>query len=95
MPVIQTLKNLLATGDEVLEIKGCFSGTLGFVFSCLQDGMSFSQAVKQAYDKGYTEPDPRDDLNGLDFARKLLILIRESGKRFEMDHHRIHGFCRH
>lgn len=80
LPVISTLKNLLLTGDEVLEIKGCFSGTLGFIFSQLEDGNKFSETVKTAKKMGYTEPDPRDDLSGLDVARKALILSRLLGR---------------
>ncbi|MBU0618608.1 aspartate kinase [Patescibacteria group bacterium] len=84
LPIIKTLKNLLATGDRVIEIKGCFSGTLGFIFSKLEQGMNFSQAVKEAYDSGFTEPDPRDDLSGLDVARKALILARIMGLKLEL-----------
>ena len=79
LPVIQTLKNLIATGDEIIEIKGCFSGTLGFIFSRLDEGKLFSEAVLEAKKNGFTEPDPRDDLSGLDVARKALILSRIIG----------------
>lgn len=84
LPVIRTLKTLLATGDEILEIKGCFSGTLGFLFSAIEDGSKFSGAVIAAKEKGYTEPDPRDDLSGLDVARKALILSRILGRHIEL-----------
>lgn len=84
MPVINTLKDMIANGDEVIKIEGIFSGTLSFIFNTLKQKDSFSEVVKIAQDKGYTEPDPRDDLKGLDMARKLLILIRESGVKFEL-----------
>lgn len=84
LPVISTLNNLVDTGDEILVIRGCFSGTLGFIFSKLEQGMKFSEAVAQAKDKGFTEPDPRDDLSGLDVARKALILSRTLGRKLEL-----------
>lgn len=84
LPVIKTLKNLILTGDKIIRIEGCFSGTLGYIFSELEKGVSFSAAVKKAYDAGYTEPDPRDDLSGLDVARKALILARMIGLRIEL-----------
>lgn len=84
LPVIHTLKTLLATGDNVTSIQGCFSGTLGFIFSQLATGRTFSQAVQQAKQRGYTEPDPRDDLSGMDVARKALILARMLGHKLEM-----------
>ena len=84
LPIVSTLKSLLSTGDEIIEIKGCFSGTLGFLFSRLEEGISFSKAVLEAEEKGYTEPDPRDDLSGLDVARKALILSRILGKKIEL-----------
>lgn len=85
LPVIQTLKSLLATGDKILEIQGCFSGTLGFIFSELEAGTSFSAAVASAKEQGFTEPDPRDDLSGMDVARKVLILSRVLGEKIEID----------
>lgn len=84
LPVIRTLKTLIATGDEVIEISGCFSGTLGFICSALEDGMSFSSSVKKAKDLGFTEADPRDDLSGTDVGRKALILARIIGMNLEM-----------
>lgn len=84
LPVISTLKNLLRTGDEIHEINGCLSGTLGFIFSHLDRGMKFSTTVKLAMEKGFTEPDPRDDLSGMDVARKALILARTMGMDWEV-----------
>ncbi len=76
LPVISTLRHLLDTGDEVQRIEGAFSGTLGFLMSELQDGRAFGQIVRDAKARGWTEPDPRDDLSGTDVARKALILAR-------------------
>lgn len=84
LPFINTLKDIISNGDQVTKIEGVFSGTLSFIFNTLKEKDSFSEAVKIAKEKGYTEPDPRDDLKGLDMARKLLILIRESGVPFEL-----------
>lgn len=84
LPVISTLKSLLDTGDEIIEIKGCFSGTLGFICSSIEDGLPFSESVKRAKESGFTEPDPRDDLSGKDVARKALILARMIGQKIEM-----------
>jgi homoserine dehydrogenase len=84
LPVISTLRTLLDTGDRVLEIQGALSGTLGAIFSMLAAGQSFSAAVREAKARGYTEPDPRDDLSGLDVARKALILARTMGRRIDL-----------
>lgn len=79
LPIISTLRNLIDTGDQILRIEGCFSGTLGFLTTELQRGALFSRAVGEAKANGWTEPDPRDDLSGADVARKALILARTSG----------------
>ncbi len=79
LPVIQTLRDLIDTGDRVLRIDGIFSGTLAYLFNRYQPGMSFAELVGEARAAGYTEPDPRDDLSGMDVARKLVILGREMG----------------
>lgn len=84
LPIIQTLKMLLATGDEIIKIQGCMSGTLGHVFSQMENGATFSQAVVDAKKKGFTEPDPRDDLSGVDVARKALILARLVGQKIAL-----------
>ncbi len=84
LPVIQTLQTLLDSGDEIVSIEGCFSGTLGFICSAMEKGISYSNAVGQAKEKGFTEPDPRDDLSGLDVARKALILGRMIGLKLEL-----------
>ena len=83
MPIISTLDSLLASGDEVLEIGASPSGTLGFIMSAVEAGRSFSEAVSEAVELHYAEPDPRDDLSGLDVARKAIILARKMGRRVE------------
>ncbi|MFO0600468.1 MAG: bifunctional aspartate kinase/homoserine dehydrogenase I [Myxococcaceae bacterium] len=79
LPIITTLRDLIDTGDEVLSVEGIFSGTLAYLFNSYDGSTSFGELVKKAKDLGYTEPDPRDDLSGLDVARKLVILARENG----------------
>jgi homoserine dehydrogenase len=83
MPIISTLDGLLASGDEILEIQASPSGTLGFVMSAVEAGRRFSEAVKDAVALAYAEPDPRDDLSGLDVARKAIILARKMGRTIE------------
>ncbi|KAG9192057.1 bifunctional aspartokinase/homoserine dehydrogenase 1 [Alternaria panax] len=87
LPVISTLKDLVETGDQVTKIEGVFSGTMSFLFNSFQPlgggGGRFSAEVTSAKEKGYTEPDARDDLNGLDVARKLTILARLAGLKVE------------
>jgi len=84
LPVLFTLQDLLATHDRILRVTGCFSGTLGYICSGLQKGRLFSEMVCEAKSLGFTEPDPRDDLSGLDVARKALIIAREIGLDLEM-----------
>lgn len=71
LPVMGTLKHLLETGDKIIKIEGILSGTLSYIFNTFGDGRPFSEVVADAKAKGYTEPDPRDDLNGTDVARKV------------------------
>jgi bifunctional aspartokinase / homoserine dehydrogenase 1 len=84
LPVVQTLRDLRETGDEIRSIEGIFSGTLAYLFNVYDGSTAFSAIVRDAKQKGYTEPDPRDDLSGLDVARKLIILGREMGLRLEL-----------
>lgn len=84
LPIIDTLKNLIVSGDKVIRIEAVLSGSLNFIFNHYNDQTSFHDIVKRAYDEGYTEPDPRIDLSGTDVMRKILILARESGMEMEM-----------
>ncbi len=85
LPVIQTLRSLLDTGDELYAIEGMLSGTLAWLFNSFDGSRPFSALVREAHRLRYTEPDPRDDLSGLDVARKLVILAREAGWPLSLD----------
>lgn len=84
LPVISTLRDLILSGDQIYKIDGILSGTISYIFNSFEGDVKFSDVVKEAKRLGYTEPDPRDDLNGMDMARKILILSREAGISLEL-----------
>jgi len=84
LPIIKTLNDLWISGDEILKIEAILSGTISYIFNNYVGDKTFAEVVRTAQELGYTEPDPRDDLNGMDFSRKMLILAREIGLPLEM-----------
>lgn len=85
LPIIQTLRDLLETGDEIVEVEGVLSGTLSYLFNRFDAHLPFSSLLEEARKRGFTEPDPREDLSGQDVARKVVILGREMGLDVELD----------
>lgn len=85
LPVINTINDLINSGDKILKIEAVVSGTLNYIFNALSADMPLSETIRKARDEGYSEPDPRIDLSGKDVIRKLVILAREAGYRIEQE----------
>lgn len=92
LPIIDTLKHLIVSGDKIKKIQAVLSGSLNFVFNTFDNTTTFHDVVKQAQEEGYTEPDPTIDLSGIDVMRKILILVRESGHHLNIDDIENNGF---
>lgn len=83
LPIIRTLKDLMTSGDRIIKIEAILSGTISYIFNNFKGNTSFYEVVKKAHELGYTEPDPREDLSGKDFMRKMMILARDAGYQIE------------
>jgi len=92
LPIITTLNDLVNSGDTIVKIEAVLSGTLNFIFNTISETVPLSKTIRMAKDQGFAEPDPRIDLSGVDVARKLLILVRESGHQFDMKDIKINTF---